>query len=136
MAQPGSFFEGVDFWITDTVAGAPAAPANGQGFSMRSDEMRALLAKCRAQRDSITAYFMDADRLSRVVPPGNEPASATAVNGPNGINETGRYYQGHLRYQYDYYTELIHRMEKALGMTTATDQEAAGAAKKAGGLFQ
>jgi hypothetical protein len=127
-----SFFEDVTFFNTDNVVGGGAAPAGGQGFTMNGDEMRALLRKCQDQRDFIREQFREARRLSQVVPPGDEPASRHAVNGPNGVNETGRFYEGHLRFQEKYFTELILRLEKALGLTEETDRQAAEETKKSG----
>ncbi|OLZ59934.1 hypothetical protein [Amycolatopsis keratiniphila] len=127
-----SFFEDVWFQNSDTVGGGGASPAGGQGFTMSGDEMRALLKKCQDQRDFISKQFRSAARLSQVVPPGDEPASKHAVNGPNGVNETGRFYEGHLRFQEKYYTELILRLEKALGLTEEADRQAADATKKSG----
>ncbi|WP_410576230.1 hypothetical protein [Amycolatopsis sp. lyj-108] len=129
-----SFFGDVWFQNSDDVVGGGAAPASGQGFTMSGDEMRALLKKCQDQRDFIGKQFDAARRLSQVVPPGNEPASTHAVNGPNGVNETGRFYEGHLRFQEKYFTELILRLEKALGLTEETDRQAAEATKKRGTL--
>jgi len=129
-----SFFGDVWFQNSDDVVGGGAAPAGGQGFTMSGDEMRALLKKCRDQRDFIGKQFDSARRLSQVVPPGDEPASRHAVNGPNGVNETGRFYEGHLRFQEKYFTELILRLEKALGLTEETDRQAADETKKRGTL--
>lgn len=127
-----SFFEDVTFVNTDNVVGGGAAPSGGPSFTMSGDEMRALLRKCQDQRDFIRDQFREAGRLYQVVPPGDEPASRHAVNGPNGVNETGRFYAGHLRFQDKYYTELILRLEKALGLTEEADRQAADAAKKSG----
>ncbi|MFJ8910678.1 hypothetical protein [Amycolatopsis sp. NPDC102389] len=127
-----SFFGDVWFQNSDTVVGGGAAPAGGQGFSMSGDEMRAVLKKCQDQRNFIREQFRDARKLSQVVPPGNEQASKHAVDGPNGVNETGRFYEGHLRFQDKYYTELILRLEKALGLTEEADRQAADATKKSG----
>jgi hypothetical protein len=130
-----SFFEDVTFWNTDNVTGGGAAPTGGgQGFRMSGDEMRTLLKKAQDLRDSIRDRYQFARRLSQVRPPGNEPASKSAVDGPNGVNETGRFYEGHLRIQDNYYSELILRLEKALGMTEEADRQAADTTKKHGSL--
>jgi hypothetical protein len=135
MTDPGgAIFSGVGFWATDMPSGG-ARPAGGQGFAMSSSEMRAMLQKATDQRNSISNELVKASRLSQAEPPADEPVSNAAVYGVNGINETGRYYEGHLRYQYNYYTELITRLKQALGITEATDQTAADAAKKVGGSF-
>ncbi|RSN38001.1 hypothetical protein DL990_03000 [Amycolatopsis sp. WAC 01416] len=127
-----SFFGDVWFQNSDDVVGGGAAPATGQGFTMNGDEMRGLLKKCQDQRDFIRNQFYAAARLSQVVPPGDEPASKHAVDGPNGVNETGRFYEGHLRFQDEYFTELILRLEKSLGLTEEADRQAADATKKSG----
>ncbi|WET79652.1 hypothetical protein P3102_37565 [Amycolatopsis sp. QT-25] len=129
-----SFFGDVWFQNSDDVVGGGAAPASGQGFTMSGDEMRALLKKCQDQRDFIREMQDNAWKLHQVVAPGNEPASKHAVYGPNGIKETGVYYEGHLRFQDNYFTELILRLEKALGLTEETDRQAAEATKKRGSL--
>ncbi len=128
-------FGDLGFWATDSMTSGPP-PAGGQGFSMSSDEMRSLLHKARAQRNTISEQFVRAQWLSQATPPADEPASTSAVSGPNGVNETGRYYEGHLKYQFSYLSELIQRMERALGITEEADQQAADTAKNAGGSLE
>ncbi|WP_328645515.1 hypothetical protein OHS58_37040 [Amycolatopsis sp. NBC_00348] len=123
-APGGAIFSGIGFWATDMPSGA-ARPAGGQGFAMSSSEMRAMLKKAEDLRQTIGTQYRTASYLSRADPPADEPASNAAVNGQNGVNETGRYYEGHLRYQFGYLTELISRLRKALGITEAVDQQAA-----------
>jgi hypothetical protein len=132
----GSIFSGVGFWATDMPSGAASRPAGGQGFAMSSAEMRALLKKAETQRQTITEQLVAAKWLTKATPPAEEPVSQAAVNGPNGINETGDYYLGHLRYQYNYYTELIGRLQQALGITEATDQQAADSTKRISGSLE
>ncbi|MEA5359806.1 hypothetical protein VA596_09675 [Amycolatopsis sp., V23-08] len=134
MTDPGSaIFSGVGFWATDTPSGG-APPPGGQGFAMSSSEMQALLKKAETQRQTIGEQRDSARILSQAHPPAEEPASIQAVNGPNGVNETGRYYQGHLDYQFNYLTELIRRLRQALGMNEEADQQAADTTKKRGTL--
>ncbi len=128
-------FGDLGFWATDSMTSGPP-PAGGQGFSMSSDEMRSLLAKAETQRQTIQEQLDKAHILSQADPPADEPASTNAVNGPNGVNETGRYYEGHLRYQFEYLSELIQRMRQALGIIVEADQQAGDTAKKAGGEFE
>ena len=130
-----SHFGDLGFWATDSMTSGPP-PAGGQGFSMSTDEMRSLLTKAKTQRDTISQQFVRAQQLSQVTAPADEPASTTAVGGPNGVNETGRYYEGHLRYQFNYLSELIQRMEQALGMNEEADQQAADTAKNASGSLE
>jgi hypothetical protein len=136
MTDPGgAIFSGVGFWATDMPSGG-ARPAGGQGFAMSSSEMRALLKKAEDQKNTISEQMRAAEILSRAKPPAEEPVSQQAVNGPNGVNETGRYYQGHLQYQLDYYTELTGRMRQALGITEAADQQAADSTKTIKGSLE
>lgn len=127
----GSIFSGIGFWATD-LPSAGASAAGGQGFAMSSDEMRAMLKKAEDQRQTIEQQRNNAEILSQAIPPADEPVSTAAVKGPNGVNEAGHYYQGHLIYQYNYLTELINRLRAALGITEAADHQAADSMKKRG----
>ncbi len=130
-APGGAIFSGLGFWATDTPSGA-SRPAGGQGFAMSSSEMRAMLKKAEDQRQGIEQQRINAQILSQAISPAEEPVSLQAVDGPNGVNETGRYYEGHLMYQYNYLSELILRLRGALGITEAADQQAAESTKKRG----
>lgn len=130
-----SHFADIGFWATDAPSGAQR-PAGGQGFAMSSEEMRTMLKKAEDHIKTISEQIREADVLSKARPPADEPVSQAAVNGPNGVNETGRYYQGHLQYQLNYYTELTRRMRRALGMTEAADQQAADSTSKVKGAFE
>jgi hypothetical protein len=44
--------------------------------------------------------------------------------------------QGHLQYQFNYLTELIRRLRQALGITEATDQQAADSTKTIKGSLE
>lgn len=128
-------FDKVNFWVAEGITGGTPAPANGQGFSMSADEMRTMLTKAKNTRKFIQEQFRPATRLAQAVSPADEPASNAAVLGTNGVNDTGRYYQGHLQIQYDHYSSLIAKLEAALGLTEESDQQAADAANQAGGEF-
>lgn len=130
-----SFFSGIGFWATDTPSAGPP-PAGGQGFAMSSDEMRAMLKKAEDLRISIQQQRDAAQVLSQATPPAPEPASTAAVVGPNGVNEAGHFYQGHLDYQYNYLSELIERLRKALGIVEATDRQAADDTNKTSGALE
>jgi hypothetical protein len=131
----GSFFSGVDFWATD-MPSSTSRPAGGQGFAMSSAEMRAILQKATTQRDALSEQLRMARYLMMATPPAEEPVSQAAVNGPNGVNEAGAYYEGHLHYQFNYLTELIRRLQQALGITEAADQQAADSTKTIKGSLE
>jgi hypothetical protein len=130
-----AIFSGVGFWATDMPSGA-ARPAGGQGFAMSSAEMRAMLKKAEDQRKTINEQLVATEWMTKATAPADEPVSRAAVDGPNGINETARFYRGHLGYQYNYYTELINRMRQALGITEAADQQAADTTKRISGSLE
>ncbi|WP_439385103.1 hypothetical protein [Amycolatopsis lexingtonensis] len=131
----GSFFSGIDFWATDMPNSGPP-PAGGQGFAMSSADMRATLEKAKTQRDALSEQLRTARYLMMATPPAEEPVSQAAVNGPNGVNEAGAYYEGHLNYQFNYLTELIRRLQQALGITEAADQQAADSTKTIKGSLE
>jgi len=124
-------FGDLGFWATDSMTSGPPPPG-GQGFSMSTDEMRSILDKARTLLATIHKQFRNAEKLWQVDPPADEPASVGAVNDANGVIATGRYYSGHLQFQADYLSELIKRLEKALGITEEADQQAADMAKNSG----
>lgn len=95
-----------------------------------------MLKNAKDLRISIQQQRDAAQVLSQATPPAQEPASTDAVLGPNGVNETGRFYQGHLDYQYNYLSELIKRLQKALGIVEAADQQAADDTNKTSGAFE
>ncbi|MFB9684754.1 hypothetical protein [Amycolatopsis plumensis] len=128
-------FSGIGFWATDMPSSGPP-PAGGQGFAMSADEMRAMLKKAQTQRDELSEQLRLARYLMMATPPAEEPVSQAAVNGPNGVNEAGAYYGGHLQYQFNYLTELIGRMQQALGITQAADQQAADSTKTIKGSLE
>jgi hypothetical protein len=136
MTDPGgAIFSGVGFWATDMPSGG-ARPAGGQGFAMSSSEMRAMLQKAENLRITVQQQRDAAHTLSQADPPAPEPVSIEAVTGPNGVNFTGRYYEGHLQYQYNYLSELITRLKGALGIVESADQQAADGMNKTTGTLE
>ena len=61
--------------------------------------------------DDRASSAISAAILSQAIAPADEPVSRRPSTDRNGVNEAGRYYQGHLDYQYNYLTELIHRLQ-------------------------
>ncbi|MEV6827528.1 hypothetical protein [Amycolatopsis sp. NPDC051102] len=130
-----SIFSGIGFWATDLPSGG-SQPAGGQGFAMSSAEMRTMLEKAKNQRETLAEQLRKARYLLMAKPPAEEPVSQAAVNGPNGVNEAAAYYEGHLHYQFDYLTELIQKLQQALGITEAADQQAADSTKTIKGSLE
>jgi hypothetical protein len=137
MIDDGSgFLSGLDFTVADgaMAAGLTAAPGVGPapgaagGFSMSADEMRALLEKAKSTRDMISNQREHSARLEVIDPPGDDEAS---VQFTGRAVESGQAYRKHLAIQLTRYTKLIEKLNKALGITTETDQQNADAAKQA-----
>jgi hypothetical protein len=141
MATDGtSFLSGMNFWVTDVAnagaaagaaasAGAAVSAGGGGGFSMSRDEMESMLAKAEGTKKLIYDQVFKAQRIAQIDPPGHDAASVgfttTAV-------DAGNHYLGHLQIQYDRYTQLIEKLNLALGKTVATDEQNADAAQQAG----
>ncbi|MFJ1765910.1 hypothetical protein ACIOD2_36670 [Amycolatopsis sp. NPDC088138] len=102
---------------------------------MSSVEMRSVLKNAEDLRFTIEAQLGTAHLLSQADPPAQEPVSVQAVTGQNGVNDTGRYYEGHLHYQLNYLSELIGRLRQALGIVETTDQQAAEGTTKTYGTL-
>lgn len=117
------WLDGLTFSVGDTGGGGASGGGGGQGpgFSMSRDEAENMLRKAKGVRDEIRAQFKPADRVTRMTSPADEPAS----NGYNAlINNANREGLGHLHKEDEYLTELIHRLEKALGIISEADEQA------------
>ncbi|MCU1687739.1 MAG: hypothetical protein JWQ81_8478 [Amycolatopsis sp.] len=119
---------------TDASAFAPGmtGPAPTQGFSLNRDEAQNMLTQAKATRDDLRALTPDAEKLTKMKPPADEIASNAynaAYIGAGGSPGAGGYGAGHIQKEYAYMVELIERLERALGITEDTDQQAGSAVK-------
>jgi hypothetical protein len=113
------------------VAAGAAAASSGSagGFTMSRDEMTAMLTKAEGTRKLIGSQLQAAQNIAVIDPPGNDQASKdfTSV-----AVQSGDAYLKHLQIQFTRYTQLIAKLNQALGNTVATDDDAATAVQQPG----
>ncbi|WP_116206372.1 hypothetical protein [Amycolatopsis circi] len=118
--------------VSDAAAVASATNA-GAGFTLSSDEARSLLERAKRLRNNTRVMLPDAEALTRLTPPAADPGSIgfnqqavkTFGNGKDSLDA-----------MYQYMTELIGRLEKALGIVGESDSQAAADVKTAGNSDQ
>lgn len=139
----------VSFWIKDDptapgvgggVMGA-AVGASGQGFSVTRDEAEKLLRQVQGVLNEIDSMERKAERLMKVTPPAQDPASLAFNTQLVGDGQEGgafRYGLGHLKRERGYLAELVKRLNEALGRTVESDDAAATVLDRAtdGGIAQ
>ncbi|AXB45557.1 hypothetical protein [Amycolatopsis albispora] len=126
-ADVGKWLNEVPWVITDSPQGAAGPPSGG--FAMSRSEMINVLTEAKQLRVLVDKQIMGTQPLSRITPPGRDPASERYVA---AANATGFNYLNHLRLQSKYLGDLIGKLNKALGNVEETDANAAAAARKAG----
>ncbi|UJW34778.1 hypothetical protein L3Q67_14010 [Saccharothrix sp. AJ9571] len=123
----GQWLDAVPWVITDSQLGAAGPPAGG--FAMSRSEMITVLTEAKQLRVLVDKQIMTTQPLSRITPPGRDPASERYVA---AANLTGFNYLNHLRLQSKYLGDLVGKLNKALGNVEETDANSAAAARKAG----
>ncbi|WP_134668769.1 hypothetical protein [Amycolatopsis sp. CFH S0078] len=114
--------------VSDAAAVASATKA-GAGFTLSPDEARSLLERAKRLRDNAGAMRAEAISLTQLTPPAQDPGSTgfnqQAVNAfTAGKDANERMYQ--------YMTELVDRLEKAMGIVRESDGHAATDVKAIG----
>ena len=135
--QAGSsgWLTGLSFTIMDGSGGGGAAsgggaPApSGPGFTLSRDEAQGLLTKAKRVLDNTLSMRPGAERLTRLTPPAADPGS-TGFN-QQAVNSFTAGQQA-LDTTYQYMSELVSRLEKALGIVNESDDQAAAAVKTVG----
>ena len=142
MSQPASgpnWLEGLSFSITDQqpagggggASGGGAAPS-GPGFAMSTDEARNMLVVAKRFRDKYRDMRRKAGRTLQMNPPADEPGSngynnlMVGEDHDSGVLGSGR---DQIELAYSYATELVSRLEQALGVTESSDEQAAADVK-------
>jgi hypothetical protein len=96
-----------------------------------------MLAQAKRTREDVYNMRPDAEKLTRMKPPADEISStaynASWVGNGQGNPGAGGYALGHVNKEYQYLTELAQRLERALGITDDTDQQAGTDINKASG---
>ncbi|GAB3353330.1 hypothetical protein [Amycolatopsis echigonensis] len=138
--QPG-WLDGLYFNIGDAFDAGDAAGAamggasSGQGFTMSRDDAMAMLKVAKTVRADFRDMRDDAYRLTQTTSPADEPTSngynKRLVNEgePKGVFVAGK---DQVDQEFAYADELVKRLEKALGITESSDEQAATDVKYAG----
>ncbi|GAA3554187.1 hypothetical protein GCM10022222_42310 [Amycolatopsis ultiminotia] len=136
--QPG-WLEGLGFAITDQTGGGGgasggAATPSGQGFALSRDDAMSMLNLAKSVREDFREMRTDAEQLTRLTSPADEPGS----NGYNKLlvndgQPPGAFVAGkdQVEQLYAYADELVKRLEKALGTTESSDEQAGADVKNA-----
>ena len=139
--QAGSsgWLTGLSFTIMDGSGGGGAAsgggaPApSGPGFTLNRDEAQSVLAMAKRIRENAQTMQPDVQSLTKLTPPADEPGS-------NGFNQkiVDSFTAGQQANDtmFSYASELINRLEKALGIVGASDDQAAADVKTVGNKDQ
>ncbi|MFD2473062.1 hypothetical protein [Amycolatopsis silviterrae] len=114
--------------VSDAAAVASATKA-GAGFTLSQDEARSLLERARRLRDNAGKMQASAEALTRLTPPAADPGSVGFNQQAVNAFEAGKSANENL---HRYMTELISRLEKALGIVGDSDSQAAADVKTAG----
>ncbi|WP_370948822.1 hypothetical protein AB5J62_15040 [Amycolatopsis sp. cg5] len=133
MGQPGEWLSDVHFWVSDAPSAGSAGgqggdpPGAGQGFSLSRDEALSMLVRARGVCDELRALQRKAEQLTQMQAPADEPASKGYNSAGNGAFGYG---SGHIHKEIEYLSELISRLERALGITAQGDEDAAADMKR------
>lgn len=102
---------------------------------MSRDDAMAMLKLAKSVREDFNHMREDAVRLTQITSPADEPTSngytKLLVNAgePKGVFVTGK---EQVDKEFAYADELVKRLEKALGITEASDEQAGADVKNAG----
>ncbi|SFQ35911.1 hypothetical protein [Amycolatopsis rubida] len=110
-----------------------SATKTGAGFTLSPDEARSLLDRAKRLRENVAKMQPDAQALARLTPPSPDPGSAGFNQQAVTTFSTGR---DSLDAMLRYVTELIGRLEKALGIVSESDGQAAVDVKAVGNSEQ
>ncbi|WP_277669649.1 hypothetical protein [Saccharomonospora viridis] len=154
MTASGNWLSDVMFWVDGVASGAAGggaaaggggalggsgggAPSGSQGFSLTREEAERALEEFRAIHDDLVDVEREAASLTRLTPPAGDPASVRLneafAGGSSGPGVFG-YGAGHVKKEIAYFSELVERLEKALGYVAEADESAGHHVGKAGGL--
>ncbi|WP_328605724.1 hypothetical protein OG943_37895 [Amycolatopsis sp. NBC_00345] len=123
-------WDSISFTVMDS-----GAPPSG-GFALQRDEATQLVERLQDVRKQLRAMHVDAVTLCAITPPSGDPGTMTYQQALT-VNAAGQpaalsYGGGHIDLQLSYVTELIVRLETALGMTEASDEAQAGTVSEVG----
>jgi len=125
-----SWLAGFDFLIDNGSGGS-----SGPGFTMSPNDARSMLNLAKQARDQFGEMRRHAQILVRTTSPADEPASNNYNAKLVGDGKSGGAFSSGLantQRMYAYADELVNKLEKALGITHAADESAAGDIKNTG----
>lgn len=145
-------FDGIAFNITDattkSIDDAKSHEAGGNaitqmfagvlsgGFSLDKDQATTMLAQAKKMRLDLRAIQNKAEFLEKMSAPAQDPVSVAYTKAATwqGADNPGAfaYGSGHIRLEVLYLSEIIDRLDKALGLTEAADDQAGADVGKAG----
>ncbi|MFD9889737.1 hypothetical protein ACFWY9_10370 [Amycolatopsis sp. NPDC059027] len=108
----------------------------GKGFSLDRGEAERMLKQAQQLLVEMQPALADANALAQIQPPARDPASMK-YHGDLTRQDSGQpaalsFGAGHVRVQIAYLSELVTRLETALGKTHQADLRADGDIRKAG----
>lgn len=135
MTAAGGWLSDVTFWVDGVPSGgaAPAPgggsgslPAGGQGFSLSKEEANDMLASFKSIYDDLVEMETQARQVREVRSAAEDPASLHFHQSAVGGLGTGAFDYGHehVKKEIAFFAKLIDRLEKALGLTTDSDEDA------------
>jgi hypothetical protein len=100
---------------------------------MNRDEAQSVLTRAKRVLDNTKAMSPGAERLTRLTPPAADPSSTGFNQQAVSSFTAGRQA---LDTTYQYMSDLVGRLEKALGIVSESDDQAAAAVKTVGNSDQ
>ena len=137
-----SFFDGINFAVSDAGKGVSAAAqavgagaaagaaVAGGGVTMDRDEMTDFLGQVKQTQALCRQQVQSNYVAGAITPPAGDQASTMFTNAAQTSRDARNQY---LQEQLDMYNELVDKLEKALGLTTESDEQAATAVNQAAG---
>ncbi|WP_154676308.1 hypothetical protein [Amycolatopsis benzoatilytica] len=110
-------------------ADVAAATKAGAGFTLSPDEARSLLERARRLRDNTIRMKTNAESLTMLTPPAQDPGSIGFNQQAVGTFAAGKDSNERM---HDYMVELIGRLETAMGIVQESDGQAASDMARAG----
>ncbi|RJQ76453.1 hypothetical protein [Amycolatopsis panacis] len=122
------------FAIADDAKAASAnlSATSGQGFALSRDDAMSMLNVARQARSHFTEMRTIAYKLTRVTAPADDPGSNSYNDGLVGSGQRqGAFAAGsrNVEQMIKYSEDLVHSLEKALGITVTSDETAAAGLK-------
>ncbi|WP_158684565.1 hypothetical protein [Amycolatopsis orientalis] len=120
---------GASFFVADGQAGGASGGGGAPGFYLSKDAMTAELTNLQKLQERIKGQLEAARPMWSILSPGQDPAS---LRNTDASNNSGYHYRDHLLRQSAYLNSIIQKMQDALGIHEAHDEQAGKDIKQAG----